>query len=115
MKPRKELEAKVNRLLEGGQKLSKDIIEIGQRLASTSKILQDMVGVIELLQQKGLVTDEEIATAISDARKKYIEQKRIQSELTRAIEDGRGYVGQQLLRKTGADINRGSKDNPFGE
>ena len=109
MKTRKELEIKVDRLLEGGQKLSKDIIELGQRIANISKILQEVIGVMDVLKRKGVLTDEEITTAIADARKKYLEQKRIQSELAGSIADGRGHVGFKLLRETGADSDRRGK------
>jgi len=111
MKTKKELETKIAILTTGCAKLNKDILELAERFAKTSEIMQDMCGVIMVLKEKGVVTDEEICTTITNQRKKFADEKRIQSEVARAAQDGRGHVGLQLLRETGAGINRRGPGN----
>lgn len=62
------------------QSLVKKVSDLNNIVENTNRILKEMVGIILVLKQKGMVFDDEIAQAIIDASKANSKKVSIQPE-----------------------------------
>ena len=115
---RKEIEDKLNHLINGFHKLSEDIKILSTKFAASAAIMRELTGVILTLKKKGLVSDDDITTAVTNARPKNSEGSSIQSQNSREDEDSSGCGESGLLRDKSTDSNirsEGSETRRNGE
>jgi len=80
--------------------------------------MRELTGVILTLKKKGLVSDDDITTAVTNARPKNSEGSSIQSQNSREDEDSSGCGESGLLRDKSTDSNirsEGSETRRNGE
>jgi len=106
---RKEIEAKLNHLAKGFQKLSDDIKILSTKFAASAAIMREITGVILAMKAKGLVSNDDISQALINARPKAAEGSGVQSEEAgeNANSSGRGERG--VLRNESTDSDSGSE------
>ncbi len=88
------------------QILKRDVLTIKLQSIRDNEVTLKFVSMMQLLKNKGLVTDEEI-TAQLDLNKESISQSRVQSESTRTDEGDSGSEKSDIL---GTPSNRSDPD-----
>jgi len=83
-----------------------------QRFENVNRLMKEMLGVILVLKKKGLVFDDEIAQALTDAHKAATQKDSVRPQETGSNEDNSGNGGHNVLREEGTGSDRGGKSNP---
>ena len=79
---RKELERKLREIYNNNKDLVKGLVELQKSFEATRQTMVEMAGVIMALKRKGLIFDDEIAAAVTDARKGISKEVRVQPKET---------------------------------